>query len=349
MAGLPLAEGSGQNRKAASDLEELLATVAISFEANNDALGAFRADVESVLESPSVKEERVLQDERETVVLSPRFVTYSRITATPTVFRCDCLGTGRDAPPTSTFAFNGVLWKEYSRTRGLGIIRRPNQMSAFVALDPREWFMNDVRNNFVPLIRSAKVSRSVQIRLPGGEKGCRLECVTALRGRLDVEVSPSMSFLPVSTVWYFPDGSVAQVFDVTYEYIKSRSAWVPKRSVDRLLSKGTARTPDDARRIPRGDLVNVSTNVLSNIVWLNPGSPEATGLFESVIPANVHTEDVSRLQLTTANPTNDARIRHGGASVSRTMVLTAFCASAVVFLLFLARRHRSRRSTSSLV
>jgi hypothetical protein len=198
--------------------------------ANDEKLGAVQLFVQDVMEDLTVtkREETILQPNKNMRVITvrePRRVSLSRVRIFGDKLRFDYLNAEESV--SKAFAFDGSLWTELKQ---LGqdtqvLIRRPDQMASMSPLDPRQVAVFDVRQRL-----SEVLDQSVFSDRSGPSEKTRLYMAetTVAPGipRLVIAFDPSVGMLPVETVSYSRDSTIAQLTRISYRKIDARDAWL---------------------------------------------------------------------------------------------------------------------------
>jgi hypothetical protein len=235
-------ESSGTQR--AGRLRE---TVLRALRANDQKLGAVELYVQDVLEDLTVskREETIFQPEKNKntriiTVREPRRVSRSRLRLFGDNLRYEYLNSPEML--SKAFSFDGALWTELKE---LGqntqvIIRRPDQMASMSPLDPRQVAVFDVRQRLSEVLDQSTFSDQPG---PSGKTGlCTAETKVAVgSSRLVISFDPSVGTLPVETVAYNPDSTVARHTQISYRKIEARDAWVLDQAITHTYGIGETR------------------------------------------------------------------------------------------------------------
>ena len=202
--------------------------------------------IQDVMEDLTVtkREERVFQPDKDTKIITvrePRTVSLSRVRLFgDKLLRYDYLNASELL--SKAFSFDGALWtelKEIGQDTWV-MIRRPDQMPGISPLDPRQVAVFDVRQRLSEVLdQSTFTDRSD----PSGKKRLYTAEAKEARRRFRAVISfdPSVGMLPIETVSYFQDSSVARHTRISYRKIAARDAWVLDQAVTHSYKMGEAR------------------------------------------------------------------------------------------------------------
>lgn len=263
--------------------EKTAEAVLAAWKSNQAKLGAVKIEITDVLENHTVTETKTEVHKLPsggslTITQSPRSETSLDIT----IF-LDQLIYANQAE-TRQQLFDGTKWQEHKPENNTLILRRIDQMPGMSPLDPREFFLPELRKPFLKLAKSATFTTTddtsaqpypVQMTFDNGFN------------RLIVFFDPNQALLPVESLHFHSDGSVLRHTMLEYERVESRDAFLISSAKSHFYAKGVA-TSENLESAPPEHSVS---RTVSKVTLLPPPESGELGL---EVPAGIRVIDLTQ-------------------------------------------------------
>ena len=182
-----------------------------------------------------------------------------------------------------TFVFAGDECVQFVRGAQAAWIRRRGELPGMLPLDPRQFGVDDIRRDIPRIFEEDDIASAAIIRDDHGQSLVEIVTQSPKGSQAMYEFSEAASYLPTRRLTHWPDGSVLQVIDVSYQEVGDGQARFPRRLRQRFYSEGAAQTPDDP------DWRQQLTREVAGEIAVNHSIPE--DVFQFQMPAGVRVSD----------------------------------------------------------
>jgi hypothetical protein len=234
-----------------------------------------KAEVE-VLELPSGGVARIQH--------TPETVRESRVWLAGESVRVDRSQDGKPADQTQeTLVRHNGVWTQHVGPSKAAWRRRPSEMPGMFPQDPRDFGAQDVRRSMADVLTEDKILAAEMTADSKGRPLARIVTRGAKGNETTYEFAADEGFLPTRLVTRWPDGSLLQLVEISYQQVLDGQARFPVKLVRRFFGKNVTITPADM-----GWHKQLTCDVTGKIS-LNEAIAES--VFDPVIPSGTRVSD----------------------------------------------------------